>query len=182
MRRKATLNKRYKRKLRKYKREIEIERKINEKLKSKLSLFQPNAREDNNFGRLYNIETTSYGDDNEAYNRSKKYLAENENKRYLSNKGENNRISSKNMQVMKTRMDDDEPELEFVQNQNCNSKYISTETTTIQNNQTVRRNKSQTLTGNRALNIEDLIRNNTPSHMSTHKNLREYLMKIEPTM
>jgi hypothetical protein len=47
---------------------------------------------------------------------------------------------------------------------------------------TVRRNKSQTLTGNRALNIEELFKNNnTPSHLSTQKNLRDYLLKVETT-
>lgn len=51
----------------------------------------------------------------------------------------------------------------------------------VSTTKTVRRNKSQTLTGNRALNIEGLFRNNTPSHMSTQKNLRDYLLKIETT-
>lgn len=47
------------------------------------------------------------------------------------------------------------------------------------NARTIRRNKSQTLTGNRALNIEELFRNDTPSNMSTQKNLKDYLLKIE---
>ena len=49
------IKKRYKRKLRKYKREIEIERSINEKLKEKLSKHQTKFREESGPGLLYHI-------------------------------------------------------------------------------------------------------------------------------
>lgn len=87
------IKKRYKRKLRKYKREIEIERSINEKLKDKLSKNQTKFREENCPGRLYHIDTISNGEETEELNKSKKYISENENKRYLSNKASDNRIT-----------------------------------------------------------------------------------------
>lgn len=86
------IKKRYKRKLRKYKREIEIERSINEKLKDKLAKNQTKFREENCPGRLYHIDTISNGEETEELNKSKK-LSENENKRYLSNKASDNRIT-----------------------------------------------------------------------------------------
>lgn len=178
------IKKRYKRKLRKYKREIEIERSINEKLKDKLSKNQTKLREDHYPSRLYHIDTISNGEETEDLNKSKKYASENENKRYLSNKASDNRITQiKNKNHIIVKNIDEKCEVEIDKSQLCNPIYTtSTQKPNPQNSQTVRRNKSQTLTGNRALNIEELFRNNTPSHMSTHKNLREYLMKIETSM
>ena len=63
-------------------------------------------------------------------------------------------------------------------NVTTNPKNATSDHAEVPDVRTVRRNKSQTLTGNRALNIEELFRNNTPSHMSTQKNLRDYLVKI----
>lgn len=63
----ADIKKRYKRKLRKYKREIELEQRINAQLKDKLSRHQSKRREES-LGRLYNLETSSYNDENEDVN------------------------------------------------------------------------------------------------------------------
>lgn len=164
----ADIKKRYKRKLRKYKREIEIERKINEKLKGKISRHQSKTREEGSFAKLYNVETTSYGD-------------ENENKRYLSSKTDKNRKSRKKIKAAIAPPEDcDNYDDGLDINTSKNLAYnTAVDKENIQPNQTVRRNKSQTLTGNRALKLGELLRNNTPAHMSTHKNLRDYLLKIE---
>ena len=44
---------------------------------------------------LYHIDSISNGDEAEDLNRSKKYISENENKRYLGNKISDNRKSQK---------------------------------------------------------------------------------------
>jgi len=46
----SEIKKRYKWKLRKYKREIDMEKKINQKLKSKLSRTNSQSRRDNSWG------------------------------------------------------------------------------------------------------------------------------------
>lgn len=93
----ADIKKRYKRKLRKYKREIEVQARIIDQLKSKVSKHQSKRREESSLGKMYNIETSSYGDENEdiniGLNRTKKYTLEQENKRYSNSNFEKMRKS-----------------------------------------------------------------------------------------
>lgn len=128
---------RYKWKLRKYKREIEMEKQINQRLKAKLHRRKSKTKD-------YMTQSDFMG----------------------SQKTKNHRKSKKRLAAVESKINDE----------NVNSLNVSNFSNTM------RRNKSQTLNGNRVLNMEELLKNNnTPSQMNTQKNLKDYFLKFETT-
>lgn len=132
----ADIKKRYKWKLRKYKREIDMERQINQRLKTQIARDQSKAKNYKTFNQFVDSK-------NSENKKSKKKFVNADSKIY-----------DENVNIM-------------------NSTCLST---------TMRRNKSQTLNGNRALNMDELLKNNnTPSQMNTQKNLKDYFIKFDST-
>ena len=133
----SDIKKRYKWKLRKYKREIDMEKQINQRLKSQLARDQSKSKNYKTFNQYVDSRSV------EKHRKSKKKL-----------QAVDSKINNENVNIL-------------------NATSFST---------TMRRNKSQTLNGNRALNMDELLKNNnTPSQMNTQKNLKDYFLKFDST-
>lgn len=123
---------RYKWKLRKYKREMEMEKQINNRLKSQLKKYGSTSK--------HHLSSSDFCESQSIKNYKK---------------------SSKKSMFMA----DNKENINMANHSNFSS--------------TMRRNKSQTLNGNRVVNMAEFMKNNTPSQVNTQKNLKEYFLKFE---